>query len=135
MNLLRFFSFARAARPQTAPAARERLQILLTHERSSGSQPDLVAILREEILAVVGKHVKIDPHAVEVRIERGKDISTLEIEVEVPVAVVPRATAGSSGAISQAAVSQAAMSQVGLSQAPKPALHKKHGQRRRSKAA
>ena len=46
MNLLRFFSFARAARPQTAPAARERLQILLTHERSSGSQPDLVAILR-----------------------------------------------------------------------------------------
>jgi cell division topological specificity factor len=86
MNLLRFFSFSRASRPpQTAPAARERLQILLTHERSSGSQPDLVAILREEILAVVGKHVKIDPDAVEVRLERGRDISTLEIEVEVPV--------------------------------------------------
>lgn len=83
MNLLRFFR--REPRPpQTAPAARERLQILLTHERSSGSQPDLVAILREEILAVVGKHVKIDPDAVEVRLERGKDISTLEIEVEVP---------------------------------------------------
>ena len=93
MNLLRFFT--RAARPQTqtAPAARERLQILLTHERSSGSQPDLVAILREEILAVVGKHVKIDPDAVEVRLERGKDISTLEIEVEVPVAAAPRAAA------------------------------------------
>ncbi len=83
MNLLRFFR--REPRPpQTAPAARERLQILLTHERSSGSQPDLVAILREEILAVVGKHVKIGPDAVEVRLERGKDISTLEIEVEVP---------------------------------------------------
>ena len=82
MNLLRFFR--RAPAPQTAPAARERLQILLTHERSSGNQPDLVAILREEILAVVGKHVKIDPDAVDVRVERGKDISTLEIEVEVP---------------------------------------------------
>ena len=83
MNLLRFFR--REPRPpQTAPAARERLQILLTHERSSGSQPDLVAILREEILAVVGKHVKIDADAVEVRLDRGKDISTLEIEVEVP---------------------------------------------------
>jgi cell division topological specificity factor len=83
MNLLRFFR--RAPRPpQTAPAARERLQILLTHERSSGSQPDLIAILREEILAVVGKHVKIDPDAVEVRLDRGRDISTLEIEVEVP---------------------------------------------------
>ena len=86
MNLLRFFSFSRTTSPpKTAPAARERLQILLTHERSSGSQPDLVAILREEILAVVGKHVKIDPDAVEVRLERGRDISTLEIEVEVPV--------------------------------------------------
>jgi cell division topological specificity factor len=83
MNLLRFFR--REPRPpQTAPAARERLQILLTHERSSGSQPDLIAILREEILAVVGKHVKIDPDAVEVRLDRGRDISTLEIEVEVP---------------------------------------------------
>jgi cell division topological specificity factor len=95
MSLLQFFTRARfftQARTQTAPAARERLQILLTHERSSGSQPDLVAILREEILAVVGKHVKIDPDAVEVRVERGKDISTLEIEVEVPV-VAARATA------------------------------------------
>ena len=87
MNLLRFFR--RAHNPQTAPAARERLQILLTHERSSGSQPDLVAVLREEILAAVGKHVKIDPSAVEVRVERGKDISTLEIEVEVPVVAAP----------------------------------------------
>jgi cell division topological specificity factor len=91
MNLLRFFSFARATRPKTAPAARERLQILLTHERSSGTQPDLVAILREEILAVIGKHVKIEPDAVEVRVERGKDISTLEIEVEVPFVAAPRA--------------------------------------------
>ncbi len=112
MNLLRFF---RRTPPQTAPAARERLQILLTHERSSDSQSDLVAILREEILAVVGKHVKIDPHAVEVRLERGKDISTLEIEVEVPVVGAARATP----AASMPTVSQ----------------HKKHGHRKRSKAA
>ena len=118
MNLLlRFF---RRNRPQTAPAARERLQILLTHERSSGSQPDLIAILREEILAVVGKHVKIDPHAVEVRLERGKDISTLEIEVEVPVAVTPRA------------MPAAPMPAVAM---PKAAMHKKHAQRRRIRAA
>jgi cell division topological specificity factor len=114
MNLLRFFR--REPRPpQTAPAARERLQILLTHERSSGSQPDLVAILREEILAVVGKHVKIDPDAVEVRLDRGKDISTLEIEVEVPVA---------------AAAARAVAAAVN-----KPAAHKKHGHKKRRKAA
>ena len=47
MNLLSFF-----ARRPTAPAARDRLQILLAHERAAtGGQPDLVAKLREEILA------------------------------------------------------------------------------------
>ena len=130
MNLLRFF---RRTPPQTAPAARERLQILLTHERSSDSQSDLVAILREEILAVVGKHVKIDPHAVEVRLERGKDISTLEIEVEVPVTVVPRARPA--GATSPGGMSQGPTPLGAVSQAPKPAMHKKHGHRRRNKAA
>jgi cell division topological specificity factor len=84
MNLLRFFTWRRAP-VQTAPAARERLQILLTHERSSGTQPDLVAMLREEILTAIGKHVKIDADKVEVSVERGAAVSTLEIEVEVPV--------------------------------------------------
>ena len=114
MNLLRFFRRAPAP-PRTAPAARERLQILLTHERSSGSQPDLVAILREEILAVVGKHVKIDPDAVEVRVERGKDISTLEIEVEVPVAAAARPAAAAVQATT--------------------AAHKKHAHKKRRRAA
>ena len=73
-------------RPQTAPAARERLQILLTHERSSGSQPDLVAILREEILAVIAKHVKVDADKVQVKMERGAAVSTLEVDIEIPMA-------------------------------------------------
>ena len=120
MNLLRFFR--RAPAPQTAPAARERLQILLTHERSSGSQPDLVAILREEILAVVGKHVKIDPSAVEVRVERGKDISTLEIEVEVPFVPSGRAAAAAAPHTASAAH-------------PASAVHKKHAHKKRRRAA
>ena len=41
LNLLR--------RRGSAPLARERLQILLSHERTAGSQPDLLAILHEEI--------------------------------------------------------------------------------------
>jgi cell division topological specificity factor len=47
MNLLNFFS-----RRASAPVARDRLQILLAHERTVvGGKSDLVAILREEILA------------------------------------------------------------------------------------
>jgi cell division topological specificity factor len=41
--------------------------------------------LREEILAVVAKHVAIDPSKVEVKLERDKAVSILEIDVEVPI--------------------------------------------------
>jgi cell division topological specificity factor len=80
MSLLRLFS----SRPASAPVARERLQILLAHERGSRGQPDLLMQLREEILAVVSRHVTLDPDKVIVRMERGKDISTLEVYIELP---------------------------------------------------
>jgi cell division topological specificity factor len=80
MSLLRLFS----SRPASAPVARERLQILLAHERGSRGQPDLLMQLREEILAVVSRHVTLDPDKVIVRMERGKDSSTLEVDIELP---------------------------------------------------
>ena len=80
MNLLRFFN----GRKATAPVARERLQILLAHERGLRGQPDLLATLREEILAVVSKHIQLDPDKVLVKLERGKTVSTLEVDIEVP---------------------------------------------------
>lgn len=80
MNLLRFFS----GRNASAPVARERLQILLAHERGLLGQSDLLVTLREEILAVVSKHVVLDPDKVIVKLERGKTVSTLEVDIEVP---------------------------------------------------
>lgn len=82
MNLLSFLS-----RRGTAPVARERLQILLAHERTAFGRSDLVAILREEILAVIAKHVAIDQDKVTITMERGDAVSTLEIDVELPKAV------------------------------------------------
>ena len=46
-------------RAGSAPVARERLQILLAHERALIGQTDLVGVLREEIRAVIGRHVSI----------------------------------------------------------------------------
>ena len=86
MNLQRLFG-GRAAAPQpaaTAPVARERLQILLAHERGLRGQPDLLELLRTEILAVVSRHVALEAEKVIVRMERGKEVSTLEIDIEVP---------------------------------------------------
>ena len=77
----------------SAPVARERLQILLAHERSARSQPDLLGLLREEILAVIGRHVAFDPEKVRIEMDRGKSVTTLAVDIEIPngqrLSVVP----------------------------------------------
>ena len=77
----------------SAPVARERLQVLLAYERSSRSQPDLVSVLREEIMAVITKHVKVDQDDVRVTMDRGKTMSTLEIDIQFPNAGMKAAAA------------------------------------------
>ena len=79
MNLLDLFR-----KRSSAPVARERLQVLLAHERSVIGQSDLLAVLKEEILAVIARHVAVEPDRVQVKLERGGATSILEIDVEVP---------------------------------------------------
>ncbi|MFE0017599.1 cell division topological specificity factor MinE [Mesorhizobium sp. NPDC059054] len=79
MNLFRFFS-----KTQSAPAARERLQVLLAHERASAGGSDLVAKLKDEILRVISRHMQIDQDKVSVKMERGEQVSTLAVDVEIP---------------------------------------------------
>ena len=80
LNLLQFIR----RRSGSAPVAKERLQILLAHERELRSQPDMLEVLRDEILAVVSRHVALDPKKVVVRMDRGKTVSTLEVDIELP---------------------------------------------------
>ena len=71
-------------RQNSAPVARERLQVLLAYERNNRNQPDLVATLREEILAVITRHVQVTPDDVRVTMDRGDTMSTLEIDINIP---------------------------------------------------
>ncbi|WP_442755206.1 cell division topological specificity factor MinE [Methylocystis sp. JAN1] len=77
MNLFRIFG-----RGTSAPVARERLQILLAHERRSACNPDLLAVLHKEVLNAISKHVAIDQDRVEVKIHRREEMSVLEIDIE-----------------------------------------------------
>lgn len=79
MNLFDMFK-----RRGSAPVARERLQLLLAYERQHRSQPDLVALLHEEIMAVIRKHVHVDHDDVTVAMDRGETMSTLEIDIQIP---------------------------------------------------
>ena len=80
MNLLRLFSRSQSS----APAARERLQVLLAHERAAVGDSDLVTKLRDEIMNVISKHMQIDNEKVSVRMERGAQVSTLAVDIEIP---------------------------------------------------
>jgi cell division topological specificity factor len=85
MNLLSLFN-----KRTTAPVARDRLQILLAHERvSTGGNSDLVSKLRVDILAAVAKHLSIDEDKVIVKMDRGATVSTLEVDIEIPNTVAP----------------------------------------------
>lgn len=79
MSLFSFF-----ARGRSAGIARNRLQVLLAHERALDGRGDLTAVLQEEILAVIAKHLPIDRDKVMVRLDRGATVSTLEIDIEMP---------------------------------------------------
>jgi cell division topological specificity factor len=86
MNLLSLFR-----RNSSAPVARDRLQVLLAHERAFVGKSDLLAVLQEEIIAVIAKHVTIERDKVQIKLDRGDTVSTLEIDVEVPSAAAAAA--------------------------------------------
>jgi septum site-determining protein MinD len=77
------FTF-RPKKANTAAAAKERLQILLAHERADAAAHDMIPVLQREILEVIRKHMKIESDAVDVRMERGEERSSLEINIELP---------------------------------------------------
>lgn len=68
----------------TAKVAKERLQIIISHERSQRDTPDYLPKLQEEILAVIAKYVPITKDQVSVNLERSGDSAVLELNVTMP---------------------------------------------------
>ncbi|QDH14825.1 cell division topological specificity factor MinE [Oecophyllibacter saccharovorans] len=77
--------FARRQTPSST-VARDRLQILLAHERGAGQEGDseLIRKLHKEILEVLSRHVTVDQDMVQIKLDRKQGCSTLEIDIEVP---------------------------------------------------
>ncbi|MAW25395.1 MAG: cell division topological specificity factor MinE [Gammaproteobacteria bacterium] len=68
----------------SAAAAKERLQILISHERQNRQRPDFLTDLQRDILDVVKKYVAIREDHVSVRLDRAGDASVLELNVTLP---------------------------------------------------
>lgn len=83
MSIISFFR-SRKKEKATAETARDRLQIVLAHERISVNGDDFLPRLQREIMDVVARYVEIDPKQAVVKLEQDGDLSTLEIEVALP---------------------------------------------------
>jgi len=68
----------------SAPVARDRLKVLLEHEGRRRVKSDLLGQLRGEIVAVICRHVTVEPENVQVKMNRGATVSTLAIDIESP---------------------------------------------------
>ena len=81
-----FFSFLLGEKKKTASVARERLQIILAHERSgqSGHEPDYLPALQRDLIAVISKYIHINPDDIKVHLERQENLDILEVKIELP---------------------------------------------------
>lgn len=84
MSLL---SFLLGEKKKTASVAKERLQIILAHERSgrnAGASPDYLPALQRDLVAVISKYVKIDPRDIRVDLQKQDNLEVLEVKIELP---------------------------------------------------
>ena len=78
------FSYLRKRGNNPASVAKERLQIIISHERSQRSAPDYLPKLQEEIIAVIAKYIAISRDQVTVHLDRTGGNSILELNVMMP---------------------------------------------------
>jgi cell division topological specificity factor len=81
-----FLSFLLGEKKKTATVAKERLQIILAHERAgrNAGQPDYLPALQRDLVAVIGKYIKIDLHDIKVHLDRHDNLDVLEVKIELP---------------------------------------------------
>ncbi len=80
-----FLSFFLGDKPNSAAAAKERLQFILAHERNDRSRsPDYLPALQRELLAVISKYVHINADDIKVQLERQDNLEVLAVKIELP---------------------------------------------------
>ncbi len=81
-----FLSFLLGEKKKTASVAKERLQIILAHERSgrNASEPDWLPALQRDLVAVISKYIKINPGDIKVQQGRQDNLEVLEVKIELP---------------------------------------------------
>jgi len=80
-----FLDFFLGEKKKTASVAKERLQIILAHERGTRAvEPDFLPALQKDLLEVISRYIKIDANDIKVHLERDANMEVLEVKIELP---------------------------------------------------
>ncbi len=81
MSLLSYFA---RRKHESANIAKERLQVIVAHERRKRQQPDYLPALQRDIMEVIKKYVDIDMDNIDVQLENHGTCAVLELNVTLP---------------------------------------------------
>ena len=85
------FSLILGSKPKTATIAKERLQLIIAHERSGqNTKPDFLPALQQELIAVISKYVLVNPDDIKVSLEKQGNYEVLEVNIVLPEPVSAR---------------------------------------------
>lgn len=80
-----FFDYFRSKKqPNSASVAKERLKIIVAHERGQRTEPDYLPSMRKEIIEVIRKYVPIEQDQVSIQLDSNENCSVLELNVTLP---------------------------------------------------
>ncbi len=73
------------SKPRTASIAKERLQLIIAHERNDADNtPDFLPALQQELMAVISKYISVNPEDIKVSIEKQGNMEVLEVNIVMP---------------------------------------------------
>lgn len=78
------FDYFRSSRRTSASIAKERLQIIVAHERGMARGPEYLPTLQKELLAVVRKYVHVDDEHIKISMEKDGEYEVLELNISLP---------------------------------------------------
>ena len=78
-----FLDYFLGSRKKTATVAKDRLKLILAHERSADAR-DFLPALQAELLTVISKYIPVEQDQISVHMERRGDFEVLELNILFP---------------------------------------------------
>lgn len=79
-----FDIFSKDKQPNSASIAKERLKVIVAHERRARSAPDYLPALQNDILAAIRKYVEIETDQLQIDLNDDGNCAVLEVNVNLP---------------------------------------------------